>query len=140
MSQISRDEVAHLARLARLALTDDELDGFAGQRGAILEHVSQIRAVDVTDVEATDSPLKSVNVTRPDVVEPGLSQEEALAQAPESAEGRFQLELVKGGDGWWRGWFTSPKKPNGFVAVRASAAMTSGYSISQEIIRAYGLR
>ena len=96
MSQISRDEVAHLARLARLALTDDELDGFAGQRGAILEHVSQIRAVDVTDVEATDSPLKSVNVTRPDVVEPGLSQEEALAQAPESAEGRFAVPRILG--------------------------------------------
>ena len=52
MSQISRDDVAHLARLARLALTDDELDSFAGQLDAILEHVSQIQAVDVTDVEA----------------------------------------------------------------------------------------
>ena len=82
MSQISRDEVAHLARLARLALSDDELDSFAGQLGAILEHVSQIQAVDVTDVEATDNPLKSVNVFRPDVVEPGLTQEQALAQAP----------------------------------------------------------
>ena len=58
MSQISRDDVAHLARLARLALTDDELDSFAGQLDAILEHVSQIQAVDVTDVEATDNPLK----------------------------------------------------------------------------------
>ena len=58
MSQISRDEVAHLARLARLALTDDELDSFAGQLDAILGHVSQIQAVDVTDVEATDNPLK----------------------------------------------------------------------------------
>ena len=79
MSQISRDEVAHLARLARLALTDAELDSFAGQLDAILEHVSQIQAVDVTDVEATDNPLKDVNVTRPDVVEPCLTQEEALA-------------------------------------------------------------
>ncbi|MDX1884900.1 Asp-tRNA(Asn)/Glu-tRNA(Gln) amidotransferase subunit GatC [Mycolicibacterium sp. 120270] len=96
MSQISRDEVAHLARLARLALSDDELDGFVGQLGAIIEHVSQIQAVDVTDVEATDNPLKSVNVTRPDVVEPGLSQEEALAQAPSSAEGRFAVPRILG--------------------------------------------
>ncbi|HEV7852787.1 MAG TPA: Asp-tRNA(Asn)/Glu-tRNA(Gln) amidotransferase subunit GatC [Mycobacterium sp.] len=96
MSQISRDEVAHLARLARLALSDDELDSFAGQLDAILEHVSRIQAVDVTDVEATDSPLTSVNVTRPDVVEPGLTQEEALAQAPKSVEGRFAVPRILG--------------------------------------------
>src|SRR4051812_23453031 len=65
VSQISRDEVAHLARLARLALTETELDSFAGQLDAILTHVSQIQAVDVTGVEATDNPLKDVNVTRP---------------------------------------------------------------------------
>ena len=96
MSQISRDEVAHLARLARLALTDDELDSFAGQLDAILEHVRQIQAVDVTDVEATDNPLKSVNVTRPDVVEPSLSQEEALSQAPKAVEGRFAVPRILG--------------------------------------------
>ena len=77
MSQISRDDVAHLARLARLALTDDELDGFAGQLDAILAHVGAIQAVDVTGVEATDNPLKDVNVTRPDNVEPCLTQDVA---------------------------------------------------------------
>ncbi len=77
MSQISRDEVAHLARLARLALTDDELDSFAGQLDAILEHVSQIQAVDVTGVDPTGNPLKEVNVFRPDTVEPCLTQDEA---------------------------------------------------------------
>ena len=96
MSQISRDEVAHLARLARLALTDDELDSFAGQLDAILEHVSQIQAVDVTGVEATDNPLKLVNVTRPDVVEPGLTQEEALAAAPKAVDGRFAVPRILG--------------------------------------------
>ena len=96
MSQISRDEVAHLARLARLALTDDELDRFAGQLDAILEHVGQIQAVDVTDVEATDNPLDVVNVIRPDVVEPGLTQEQALAQAPQAAEGRFAVPRILG--------------------------------------------
>ncbi len=96
MSQISRDEVAHLARLARLAVSDDELDSLAGQLDAILEHVSRIQAVDVTDVEATDNPLTSVNVTRPDVVVPGLSQQEALAQAPKSGEGRFAVPRILG--------------------------------------------
>jgi aspartyl-tRNA(Asn)/glutamyl-tRNA(Gln) amidotransferase subunit C len=96
VSQISRDEVAHLARLARLAVSDDELDSLAGQLDAILEHVSRIQAVDVTDVEATDNPLTSVNVTRPDVVVPGLSQQEALAQAPKSGEGRFAVPRILG--------------------------------------------
>ena len=96
MSQISRDEVAHLARLARLALTDDELDSYAGQLDAILGHVSQIQAVDVTGVEATDNPLKDVNVFRSDVVEPCLTQEQALAEAPKSVEGRFAVPRILG--------------------------------------------
>ena len=96
MSQISRDEVAHLARLARLALTDDELDSYAGQLDAILEHVSQIQSVDVTGVEPTDNPLKDVNVFRTDVVEPCLTQEEALAQAPKAVDGRFAVPRILG--------------------------------------------
>ncbi|MGB3482055.1 MAG: Asp-tRNA(Asn)/Glu-tRNA(Gln) amidotransferase subunit GatC [Mycobacterium sp.] len=96
MSQISRDDVAHLARLARLALTDDELDGFAGQLDAILEHVSRIQAVDVTDVTPTGNPLTEVNVTRPDVVAPCLTQDEALAEAPRVADGRFAVPQILG--------------------------------------------
>lgn len=96
MSQISRDEVARLARLARLALTDQELDSFAGQLDAILGHVSQIQAVDVTDVTPTGNPLKDVNVTRPDVVEPCLTQEQALAEAPAVADGRFAVPQILG--------------------------------------------
>ncbi|MET0995143.1 MAG: Asp-tRNA(Asn)/Glu-tRNA(Gln) amidotransferase subunit GatC [Mycobacterium sp.] len=96
MPQISRDEVAHLARLARLALTEDELDSFAGQLDAILAHVSQIQAVDVTGVEPTGNPLKDVNVTRPDTVEPCLTQDEALAQAPKGVDGRFAVPRILG--------------------------------------------
>ncbi len=96
MSQISRDEVAHLARLARLALTEDELDSFAGQLDAILSHVSQIQAVDVTGVDPTGNPLKDVNVVRQDVVEPCLTQDEALAQAPKAADGRFAVPRILG--------------------------------------------
>ncbi|MCF6386897.1 Asp-tRNA(Asn)/Glu-tRNA(Gln) amidotransferase subunit GatC [Mycobacterium sp. MBM] len=109
MSQISRDEVAHLARLARLALTDGELDGFAGQLDAILAHVGQIQSVDVTGVEATDNPLARragaqrlgepggyVNVTRPDTVVAGLTQDEALAAAPRAEDGRFAVPRILG--------------------------------------------
>lgn len=96
VSQISRDDVAHLARLARLALTEDELDNFAGQLDAILTHVSQIQAVDVTGVEATDNPLKDVNVTRPDQIAPCLTQEQALDQAPAAADGRFAVPQILG--------------------------------------------
>ncbi|MGE2835593.1 Asp-tRNA(Asn)/Glu-tRNA(Gln) amidotransferase subunit GatC [Mycobacterium sp. SMC-4] len=96
MSQISRDEVAHLARLARLALTDSELDSFAGQLDAIIGHVSKIAAVDVTGVDATDNPLKDVNVFRTDEVIPGLDQDGALAQAPRAEDGRFAVPRILG--------------------------------------------
>ncbi|AFM16621.1 glutamyl-tRNA(Gln) and/or aspartyl-tRNA(Asn) amidotransferase, C subunit [Mycolicibacterium chubuense NBB4] len=96
MSKISRDEVAHLARLARLALTDSELDSFAGQLDAILDHVSRIQAVDVTGVEATDNPLKDVNVFRSDEVQPCLTQEQALAEAPNAVDGRFAVPRILG--------------------------------------------
>ena len=96
MSKISRDDVAHLARLARLSLTDGELMSFAGQLDAILEHVGAIQAVDVTGVEATDNPLKALNVTRPDVVAPSLSQEQALSSAPNAVDGRFAVPRILG--------------------------------------------
>lgn len=96
MSQISRDEVAHLARLARLALSDDELDSFAGQLDAILGHVSVIQSVDVTGVKPTGNPLTDVNVTRPDVVVPSLTQDEALAAAPKAVDGRFAVPRILG--------------------------------------------
>ena len=100
MAQISRDEVAHLARLARLALTETELDEFAGQLDAILTHVSQIQAVDVTGVEPTDSPLrdafKDVDGTRADATVPSLTQQEALAEAPEAVDGRFAVPQILG--------------------------------------------
>jgi aspartyl-tRNA(Asn)/glutamyl-tRNA(Gln) amidotransferase subunit C len=96
VSQISRDDVAHLARLARLTLTDGELDSFAGQLDAILAHVGAIQAVDVTGVEATDNPLKDVNVTRSDTVAPCLTQDEALAAAPKAVDGRFAVPRILG--------------------------------------------
>lgn len=96
MSQISRDEVAHLAKLARLALTDAELDGFAGQLDAILAHVSSIAAVDVTGVKPTGNPLTDVNVTRADQITPGLTQHQALAAAPKVVDNRFAVPQILG--------------------------------------------
>ena len=91
MSQISRDEVAHLARLARLALTDTELDSFAGQLDAILTHVSQIQAVDVTGVEPTDNPLKDVNVTRPGRDGPLPDAGRGAGRGARAVDGRFAV-------------------------------------------------
>ena len=96
MPQISRDEVAHLARLARLALTDDELDSFAGQLDAILGYVGKIQAVDVGDVEPTGNPLKDVNVMREDAIVAGLTQRQALDQAPKAVDGRFAVPRILG--------------------------------------------
>ena len=93
---ISRDDVAKLAKLARLALTDEELDSFAGQLDAILAYVSQVAAVDVTDVAPTGNPLRDVNVTRADVVQHSLTQAEALAQAPAAEDGRFAVPQILG--------------------------------------------
>lgn len=96
MSTISRDEVARLAKLARLALTDEEINGFAGQLDAILGYVGAIQAVDVTGVAATDNPIKNVNVTRPDVVAASLTQAEALAEAPAVVDERFAVPQILG--------------------------------------------
>lgn len=95
MPAISRDEVAHLARLSRLALTDAELDQFAGQLDSILSHVQTITEV-VADVPATASPNPTTNVTRPDVVTPGLTPEQALDQAPAVEEQRFLVPQILG--------------------------------------------
>jgi aspartyl-tRNA(Asn)/glutamyl-tRNA(Gln) amidotransferase subunit C len=93
---ISRDEVARLAKLARLALTDDEIDSFAGQLDAILGYVGQIQAIDTSGVKPTGNPLKSENVTRSDVVQGSLSQQQALAEAPAADEGRFAVPQILG--------------------------------------------
>lgn len=96
MSTISRDEVARLAKLARLALTDSELDSFAGQLDAIIGYVSTIQSCDVSGVKPTGNPLRSLNVTRPDVVTSGLTQQQALAGAPSAEEGRFVVPQILG--------------------------------------------
>lgn len=96
MSTISRDDVAKLAKLARLALTDDELDAFAGQLDSILGYVGVIQTVDVSGVTPTGNPLREVNITRPDTVQFSLTQQQALAEAPSAEDGRFVVPQILG--------------------------------------------
>ena len=91
MATISREEVAHLARLARLAVTDDELDTFAGQLDVILQAVAQVGEVAAVDVPPTSHSVPLTNVFRDDVVVPGLTREEALSGAPDAEENRFRV-------------------------------------------------
>ncbi|MEU6560480.1 Asp-tRNA(Asn)/Glu-tRNA(Gln) amidotransferase subunit GatC [Nocardia nova] len=95
MPAISRDEVAHLARLSRLALTEDELDVYAGQLDSILSHVRVITEV-AADVPATASPYPAVNVTRPDEPVECLTPDQALSGAPAVDEQRFMVPQILG--------------------------------------------
>jgi aspartyl-tRNA(Asn)/glutamyl-tRNA(Gln) amidotransferase subunit C len=94
MAAISRDEVAHLARLSRLAVTEEELDMFAGQLDVILQSVARIGDVAAADIPPTSHSVPLSNVYRDDVVVPGLTQEEALSGAPDVAEGRFRVPRI----------------------------------------------
>lgn len=96
MPAITRDEVAHLARLARLAVTETELDAFAGQLDAILTHIAAVAEVAAEDVPPTSHPVELTNVVRPDVVVPGLTQDQALAAAPAAEQGRFRVPQILG--------------------------------------------
>jgi aspartyl-tRNA(Asn)/glutamyl-tRNA(Gln) amidotransferase subunit C len=93
---ISRDEVAHLATLARIELTDAELDHLAPQLSVILESVASISGVADDDIPPTSHALPLTNVFRADVVAPGLTAEEALAGAPEQEEQRFKVPRILG--------------------------------------------
>jgi aspartyl-tRNA(Asn)/glutamyl-tRNA(Gln) amidotransferase subunit C len=86
--RISRDDVAHVAHLARLELSDDELETYTEQLGAILDHAQDVAALDTSGVPPTAHPLPLENVLRDDVVRPSLGRDEVLSQAP-AAEGAF---------------------------------------------------
>jgi aspartyl-tRNA(Asn)/glutamyl-tRNA(Gln) amidotransferase subunit C len=88
---ISRDEVVHVARLARLALTDEELDRFAGQLDAILEAVGKVSELDLSGVEPTLHPLELSNVWAEDAPRPSLPVDDALANAPEVEDDAFRV-------------------------------------------------
>ncbi|GAA5154174.1 Asp-tRNA(Asn)/Glu-tRNA(Gln) amidotransferase subunit GatC [Nocardioides marinquilinus] len=94
--RISREEVAHLATLARIDLDDAELDHLAPQLSVILDSVASIAGVAGDDVPPTSHPLPLTNVFRDDVVVPGLSAEQALSGAPEQDQQRFSVPRILG--------------------------------------------
>jgi aspartyl-tRNA(Asn)/glutamyl-tRNA(Gln) amidotransferase subunit C len=87
-------DVDHVARLARLELTPEERERFRRQLGLILEHAERVRELAAEDVPPTSHPIPRANVMRPDAPEPTLSQEEALAGAPEVEDGRFKVPRI----------------------------------------------
>jgi aspartyl-tRNA(Asn)/glutamyl-tRNA(Gln) amidotransferase subunit C len=94
MAAISREEVAHLARLARLAVTEDELDTFAGQLDQILHSVERVGEVAADDIPPTSHAVPLTNVMRPDEPRPGLTREAALAGAPAAEDHRFRVPRI----------------------------------------------
>ncbi len=88
---ITREQVLHVAKLARLALTEDELERLEGQLGAILEAVGKVSELDLDDVPPTSHPLDLVNVFAEDEPRPSLDRDVALANAPEAEEGAFKV-------------------------------------------------
>lgn len=94
MSSLSRDEVAHVAMLARIQLSDADLDKLAGQLDQIVGFVGQVNDVAADDIPPMSHPLPLTNVARPDEVRPSLTQQEALSGAPASDLGRFEVPRI----------------------------------------------
>ncbi len=98
MPAITRDEVAHLARLARLAVTDDELTTFAGQLDVILGAVARVGEVAADDIPPTSHAVPLTNVLRPDVIRPSIDRESVLLAAPAAEDGRFRVPRILDGE------------------------------------------
>jgi aspartyl-tRNA(Asn)/glutamyl-tRNA(Gln) amidotransferase subunit C len=94
--RLTRDEVAHLAHLSRLAVTDEELDTFAGQLGAVLDAVAQVGRAEVADVPPTTHAVPMTNVFREDVARPSLPRDAVLAGAPAAEDGRIRVPRILG--------------------------------------------
>ncbi len=94
MSSLTRDDVAHLASLARIDLSDAELDRMVGELDVILAAVAKVQQAPIDGVTPMSHPLPLTNVTRPDVVRPSLTPEEALAGAPAVEEQRFSVPRI----------------------------------------------
>ena len=94
--RITRDDVAHVASLARLTLTEDELDRFTDQLAAVLDHAADVEALELDDVAPTAHPYPLVNVVRPDEIRPSLDRDEVLAAAPAAEDGMFRVPPVLG--------------------------------------------
>lgn len=96
MAGIFREEVANLARLARIQMSDEELDHLSGEMQVILSAVAKVQEVSKADVPPTSHPIPITNVTREDVVTKSLTVEQALSGAPKKSEDRFQVPQILG--------------------------------------------
>lgn len=94
MSEITPDTVRHLASLARILVTDEEVETLASELNVIVDAVAKVNQAVSGDVAATSHPIPMVNVFREDEVRPSLTQAEALSGAPDSAEGRFRVAAI----------------------------------------------
>ena len=94
MSTISSDEVARVAALARIALTEEEVERFAQELGVIADSVAKVSEVATPDVPATSHPIALQNVMREDVVGPMLDRDEVLAAAPAHEDGQFLVPQI----------------------------------------------
>ena len=92
--EITRDDVLHVARLARLEIPEEEIERVRSELGAILEEVGKVGELDLEGIEPTSHPLDVVNVWAEDVVRASLPREEALANAPDPADGSFRVPAV----------------------------------------------
>ena len=95
-SRITTEDVAHVAHLARLELTDAELEQFTGQLAKVLDHARDVEALDTGGVPPTAHPLPLSNVLREDVVEPSLDRAEVLAAAPSVEAHQFRVPRILG--------------------------------------------
>jgi len=91
---ISKEQVRHVAGLARLGLTEDEIKEMGGQLDAILDSIEKIRELDLADTPPTANPLNLSNVLRPDEPRPELPEEEALTPAPDAVDGLFAVPRI----------------------------------------------
>ncbi|MEI7623570.1 MAG: Asp-tRNA(Asn)/Glu-tRNA(Gln) amidotransferase subunit GatC [Actinomycetes bacterium] len=94
--RLTRDEVAKVADLARLQLTDADLERYTEQLGAVLDHAEDVASLNLDDVPPTSHPLPLVNVLRADVIVEGVDREEVLSQAPSVEDRRFRVPAILG--------------------------------------------
>ena len=95
-ARLTRQDAAYVARLARIDLSEEELDLYAGQLAAVLDNAAQLSALDTAGVEPTAHPLPLKNVLRPDEPRPCLDRDVVLAQAPAVEDNRFQVPRILG--------------------------------------------
>jgi aspartyl-tRNA(Asn)/glutamyl-tRNA(Gln) amidotransferase subunit C len=97
MPALRREDVAHVAKLARLIMSDAELDMFTEQLGQVLDHASDMNALDLEGVVATAHPFGLINVVREDELRACLDHDVVMAMAPDAEDGRFAVPRILGG-------------------------------------------